>query len=233
MGLLETAAAALIGGERRTEVAARNVSNINTPGYKREIAYVDIAGADADSRTPNLSVPRVRTSTLTTQGSIVTTGNPLDLAIIGQGWLLVRDGESFVLTRGGSFKLGRDGAIIDPLGRVLQAAGGGDLTLESAGVDILADGTVMAGDAPAGAIALYASGGAPEGVPLSAAGAAALFEDDASELKQSAIERSNVVLSDEMVGLMSNQRQIEASAQLVRAYDQLLSQATSTFSRSR
>lgn len=229
MGLLETAAAALIGGERRIEVAARNITNINTPGYKREIAYADVAGPDGRS----VSAPMVRTSSLATPGTIAATGNKLDLAIIGQGRLLVREAEAFFLSRGGSFKLGPDGTVIDALGRSLQSASGGDLTLESANVDILPDGSVMLGDAPVGAVGLFAAADQRDGVPLSAAKAAELTEDDASELKQASIERSNVTLSDEMVGMMSNQRQVEASAQLVRAYDQLLSQATSTFSRSR
>jgi flagellar basal body rod protein FlgG len=232
MGLLETAAAALIGGERRTEVAARNVTNINTPGYKREIAYADVAST-AGPEAVRASAPTIRTSTLATQGSIVATGNALDLAIVGEGRMLVREGEAFFLTRGGSFKLGLDGAVVDTLGRVLQASGGGDLTLETADVEILPDGSIMAGEAPVGSIGLYDPADALDGVALSAAKTASLAEDEASELKQRAVERSNVVLSDEMVGLMSNQRQIEASAQLVRAYDQLLSQATTTFSRSR
>lgn len=232
MGLLGTAVAALIGGERRTEVIARNVTNINTPGYKREIAYSDVAaGAESKGTAPPASL--IRTSYLATQGSVVATGNSLDLAIVGEGRTLVRDGESFFLTRGGSFKLGLDGAVVDPLGRVLQAAGGGDLTLETADVDILVNGSVLSGDEPIGSIGMFEAGHAPDGVALSPTEAASLSEDEASELKQRAIERSNVVLSDEMVGLMSNQRQIEASAQLVRAYDQLLSQATTTFSRSR
>jgi hypothetical protein len=52
-----------------------------------------------------------------------------------------------------------------------------------------------------------------------------------SELRQGMLERSNVTLSDEMVEMMRAQRQVESGAQLVRAFDRLLNQAVSTFSR--
>ena len=232
MGLLETAAATLIGGERRVETAARNVTNVNTPGYKREIAYTELGEKAGAVQGPSGSQPTTASSTLSTQGTLSETGNPLDLAINGTAQLLLRDGDRFVLSRGGQFGIGADGTLVDALGRILQQAGGGDLELASAQAQILVDGTVLEDDIPVGTIGLFSAGDIRHGARLTAEETAGLAPDDGSELKQGMIERSNVTLSDEMVEMMRNQRQVESVAQLVRAYDQLMSQAISTFSRS-
>ncbi|KTE42938.1 hypothetical protein ATE62_04280 [Sphingopyxis sp. HIX] len=119
---------------------------------------------------------------------------------------------------------------------VLQLAAGGDATVEGDGIEILADGTMLERDIPVGAIGVFA---APEGANLHlsggglipATGGAAAVGDTEFEIRQGMLESSNVVLSDEMVALMANVRQAEGAAQLVRAYDQLIGQAITTFAR--
>ncbi|WP_432200673.1 flagellar hook-basal body complex protein [Erythrobacter sp. W53] len=232
MGLHETAAATLLGGERRIETAARNVTNANTPGYKREIAYSEIAEPNTSNNMPSNAVPTVSSTTMANQGVLLDTGNLLDVAINGPGLMLVRDGERFAFSRGGNLGIGNEGILVDALGRAVQRAGGGDLELTNAAVEILADGTVLDGDVPIGTIGMFEAGDLDTKSSISATRRDALLVADASEFKQGMIERSNVTLSDEMVELMRTQRQVESGAQLVRAYDQLMSQAISTFSRS-
>lgn len=233
MGLLETAAATLIGGERSISVAARNVTNANTAGYKREVSYTELTQQQDAARRLAEPLPVVSTAVLGEQGSLSETGNPLDLAVNGIAMMLFRDGERYTLSRGGQLAMGADGTLVDALGRVLQQAGGGDLELTGANAKILTDGTVLDGDVPVGAIGLYDPEGIDTMATLSAEEANALAEDGASELRQGMVERSNVTLSDEMVTMMRAQRQVESGAQMVRAYDQLMSQAISTFSRSK
>lgn len=231
MGLLETAAASLAGGEQRLNTLARNISNASTPGYKREVAYSEVADLGLN-QSSSLIAPEVRTASLMSQGVLVETGNPLDIAINGSGLLLLRDGGRFTLSRGGRFAPGPHGTLIDALGRALQNIGGGDLWVSGGALEILPDGTVLEDGAPVGAISLYEPSGILPGTKFGDDQLAMLAEAEGSELLQGMTEKSNVVLSDEMVGLMQNQRQVESSAQLVRAYDQLMSQAISTFSRS-
>lgn len=232
MGLLETAAATLMGGERRIETTARNVTNVNTPGYKREIAFTELLGANAGPAQQAQPLPQVTTLRQMAQSALTDTGNPLDLAVDGAGYLMLRSGERYVLVRGGQFSMGPQGTVVDPLGRVLQQAGGGDLVVGSDAVEILADGTVLEDGAPVGAIGLVASDSVIPGEMMTGDQAMAMPEAPDSELRQGMLERSNVTLSDEMVELMRAQRQVESGAQLVRAYDRLMNQAVSTFSRS-
>lgn len=238
MGLLETASSALVAVERRTEIAARNIANVQTPGYKREIAYAEIVAA-----TQSTSNAMATTAALPVTGSIVPagpaglsdTGNALDLAIAGEGFMLLRNGDRFYLSRGGQFRLDGEGGLEDTQGRKVQQVGGGDLLIDTASPQILADGAVLSNGVPLGQVALVRSEGLTGNDlmrrPLTAEAVLALPSVESPGLRQGMLEQSNVVLSDELVGLISNQRMAEAGAQMIRAYDGLLGQAVATFGR--
>lgn len=235
MGLLATAVSALSGAERRVEIAARNVANATTPGYKREIAFAEIVEAAAPDRQIDSAELRTGSVRNLDQSTLVESGNPLDLAIDGDGFVLVRQDERLFVSRGGQFRMAADGRVIDASGRSLQQAGGGDLIVEAGALAIHADGTVMVDEVPMGAIGFYADealAGSDWLAGLSLEHGGLLEQNEAGELRQGMLERSNVALSDEMVGLMQTQRMAEAAAQLIRTYDQLTASAAATFNRS-
>lgn len=164
------------------------------------------------------------------------TGSPLDLAIFGPGLFKLRDGDHYVYSRGGSFARGENGSLKDPAGRVLQQAGGGDLTVSAESFEVLGDGTVLEGGLPTGQIGLFE---ARDDAGLTSFGGSAFTGADAnmedagkSVIRQGFTEASNSTTSDEMVSMMVATRQAEGGAQLVQAYDQLLGQAVNTFGRS-
>lgn len=242
-GLIEAASGILATAERRVETTAQNIAHAATPGFKRQIAFTQAleqrapdnpAPARPDSHTA--PGPQLLFASDFTQGKLRDTGRPLDLAIFGAGFVRLRDGGSFVYTRGGTFTTGPDGTVIDAAGRVLQQAGGGDLTLDSTAPEITGDGSVIAHGLPVAAIGLFEptspaaltslGGGlfrAPDTMMQDATG---------SILRQGQLEGANVVMSDEMIGLMTANRQAESGARLVQFYDQLVGQAITTFSRS-
>lgn len=222
-GLVEAASAVMRSAEQRLELAAANVANASTPGYKRQVLRSDAAGyAGAVARA----------SVRMEQGRLVSTGRALDLAISGDGFFRLRDGERIVYSRGGAFERGADGVVRSAGGQVLQAAGGGDLVIDRGEASVVADGTVTVDGAPAGRIAIYrpASGDAPQ--PLG--GALFALAGDPSEVadpqvKQGMTEASNVSSGDEMVSMMAALRQAESGARLIQVYDDLMGKANLAF----
>jgi flagellar basal-body rod protein FlgF len=233
-GLVESATAILSASERRLEVAAHNVANITTPGFKRQVGFSQLlapasSGAEAAARSmlTELAVRRDFT-----QGKLTPTSNPLDIAISGTGFFQLRAGEAIVYSRQGQFRLAEDGTVVTPQGYALQQAGGGDLVLESGAVTILEDGTVTENGAPVGRIAIYAADDAdalrPVGESFFAADAGGMEVSADALLRQGMTENSNVALGDEMVATMAALRQSEAGARLVQVYDELIGRALTT-----
>jgi len=229
-GLIESASGILSASERRLETVSNNVSNISTPGFKRQISFEEVLSgresADALRHRSDLA-----------QGQLSRTGNPLDLAISGPGFFRLRSGDEILYSRQGQFRVGAEGAVVNSSGQILQQAGGGDLVLERAAVEILEDGTVLDGERPVGRIGVYVAGDPaalrPLGGSTFAASEDAMEDAPAAALRQGMVEASNVVLGDEMVTMMATVRQAEGGARLVQVYDDLLGRAISTFGGNR
>ena len=118
------------------DVIANNLANVNTAGYKKsrtdfqELLYQEEAMPGAASspqtETPTglqigLGVRPVATQKVFTEGNLEQTGNPLDLAVEGDGFfkILMPSGE-VAYTRNGSFKIDSEGRIVNPMGYPLD-----------------------------------------------------------------------------------------------------------------
>jgi flagellar basal-body rod protein FlgG len=228
-GLIEAASAILSASERRLEAVSSNISNISTAGYKRQISFADLVSR-APSAAASEMLMRVRPDL--TQGKLSDTGNPLDIAISGDGFFQVRMDNQLFYSRSGQFRLAEDGRVITPQGYTLQQAGGGDLVLDRAAVEIMANGTVLDGDRPVARIGVFKPGGGSAIEALD--GSTFRFAGDAEEvgdplLRQGMVETSNVSVGDEMVTMMTALRQAESGARLVQTYDDLLGRAITAF----
>jgi len=135
--------------QRRLDVIASNIANVNTTGYRSSRALFQ----DLFSQT--LSGPRgsvgsfggtnpmqvglgVRLASVDTnfgQGTLLTTGVASDLAIQGNGFFVLSDGNSNYYTRDGSFDLNSNGFLIDTatgfLVQGFQADGTGNIDINS------------------------------------------------------------------------------------------------------
>lgn len=118
----------------KLDTIANNVANLNTFGYKASrVAFSDLlsqtlraASAPQGGRggtnpiQVGVGVQLAAIDTISSQGSIQTTGNLTDLAINGEGFFIVSDGQSLQFTRAGNFTLDADGSIISSTGYKLQ-----------------------------------------------------------------------------------------------------------------
>lgn len=229
-----TLATGLIAAEtRQVETAAQNIANLATPGYKRQISFSDAlaqAAAQADNASPLTwpSAPRA-TATDFTAGKMIHTGNPLDLALGGGGFLEVATTHGPAYMRGGSFQLDANGRLVTPQGWVLQSAGGGDVLVRSTKWHVEPDGTVLDDGNPVAVIGT-ASFAQPDrlqriGNGLYQANGMQPTELTAPRVLQGFLESSNVSNGDEMVRLMEAMRRVESGQKLVHAYDDMMGSA--------
>jgi flagellar basal-body rod protein FlgF len=213
---------------QRVEVAAQNMANATTPGYKARQDFSQFV--TPEQGTP--SAPRNAMGVDFTLGKLRTTENPLDLAISGGGFFVVRSADGEFYTRNGQFKRDADGRLVTPEGMALQSSEG-DLTLSSASVSILADGTVVDGETPVGRLsivdfrdvhALRAVGAglftAPDGEAVDVAN---------PQVRQGMLETSNVSTATEMLSVMAGLRSAESGARVVQIYDDLMARALTSF----
>jgi flagellar basal-body rod protein FlgF len=148
---------------RQLDVAANNMANVSTTGYKREQAlfheYVentqDAPVQDARKTSFVLDYGAVHDIA---QGAFQSTGNPLDVMIEGPGYLNVQlaDG-STGYTRAGFVKVLETGELATSGGQRLLDENGRPITVpaeQMGNVTITADGSVMAGEEPVGRLAV-------------------------------------------------------------------------------
>jgi flagellar basal-body rod protein FlgG len=239
--------------QTRMSVVSNNLANVNTTGFKRDRAvFEDLLyqtvrqpGAQSSDSTQlpsglliGTGVRTVATEKLFTQGNQSQTGNPLDLAIEGRGFLeiLMPDG-SVAYTRDGSFQLDAQGQIVTASGYQLQPGltipeGTRTITIGTDGtVSVLAAGQSAPTDIgqiqlvdfinPAG---LHARGGnlyeetAASGTPQSGApGTSGL-----GALIQGSLETSNVNVVEELVNMIETQRAYEINSKAIATADGML-----------
>jgi flagellar hook protein FlgE len=114
--------------QTRMDVIGNNISNVNTYGFKysratfQDMLSQTLAGAakpeenrgGANPKQVGLGMTIASIDRIFTQGSLQTTGNQTDLAISGDGFFVVAEGDKKYYTRAGSFGLDKDGNMVNP-----------------------------------------------------------------------------------------------------------------------
>lgn len=256
---LHVARTGLEAQDTRMRVIANNLANISTTGFKRDranfatLAYQEnrVAGQQSSTETAyatglNLGtgVSLQSTTSITTQGTLSNTGNPLDLALDGNGYFQVQlPGGRLAYTRAGNFTRSAEGTLVTAQGYAVQPA----ITVPegASAIAVGPDGTVsalLAGSAeptelgqitiasftnPAGLQALgdnFLSETAASGpAQLGAAG-----EGGRGTIRQGMLEASNVNVVEELVDMIETQRAYEINSKLIAAVDEMLRNANQT-----
>lgn len=137
------------------DVAGNNLANVNTTGFKSStVNFSEVLGETLQQASqptdliggtnPQQMGAGVGVSSIsrnTGQGSIVNTGNPMDVAIEGAGYFVVSNGEGSLYTRAGAFSVDESGYLVDPAtGYRVRRTG---LTGESDGFQVPGDGGIQ------------------------------------------------------------------------------------------
>jgi flagellar basal-body rod protein FlgF len=131
---------------QRQEAVAHNLANASTSGYRADTmsfrAVPVRANGTATTRVASLEASAGFDAT---PGPVQQTGNPLDVAVRGQGWIAVQglDGNE-AYTRNGAFVVGAEGTLQTHNGFPVIGDGGPIVLQPNAKVTIGSDGTVSA-----------------------------------------------------------------------------------------
>ena len=253
---LWTAASGMQAQQLSIDVVANNLANSATTGFKKSRAdFQDLmyqsektTGAPATSATTvptgiqvGLGVRPGSVTKIFTTGTIVHTGNELDVALQGDGFLQVQQADgSTAYTRAGNLKRDGQGRVVTPDGMPITP----EILIpgNTTSISIGSDGTVSVQQAgqtaptTVGTIQL-ASFTNPSGLnaigknlflPTDSSGAATTGtagQNGLGTLEQGYMEQSNVSVMEEMVNMIVGQRAYELNSKAIQASDDMLQQA--------
>jgi flagellar basal-body rod protein FlgG len=250
---LYSAATGMLSQQLNIDVIANNLANVNTAGFKKgradfqELLYQTTREPGSASTTTTqsptgiqvgLGVRPAAVQRLFLQGSLVQTGNPLDLSVEGDGFFQVQlqTGETGY-TRAGSFKIDNQSRLVTSDGDPLEPAITVPLNAEeiTVGQDGIVTATLPGQTAPSQIgqlqIARFAnpaglralgrnlseeteSAGTPQvGTP---------GEDGRGTILQGFVEQSNVSVVEELIALIVGQRAYEVTSRAITAADEML-----------
>ena len=217
--------------EREIDVVANNIANLNTTGFKADSSMFEQFLAPV-ARENRFNVPDQRLSFVNDRGTwrdlragaIQQTGNPLDVAINGDGYLVVQTPNGERYTRNGALQINAQGQLVTAGGAQVVGDNGPivfqptdhDVAISADGRVTVVEGVATNTESLRGNIRLV-SFAAPQllqkdgDTNFSAPAGVAATPDTTSRLQQGAIEKSNVN------GVVEMTRLIEVS----RAYQQV------------
>ena len=200
------------------ESTAHNLANVSTTAFKGE--RVDFQSLLAQSNGSNLSEVNQAINNFGvagnpsldfSQGAIEGTGNPLDLAIEGPGYLAVQTGTGTAYTRNGHLELSSTGQLVTADGNPVLS-GQGPINVPPGPVSISADGVVSVNGAIAGNIRLVEfdpQASVVETAPGLFISGVAPKAAASSSIRQGALESANVNPVETAVGMIAIQREAQ------------------------
>ena len=249
---MRTAASGMVAQQMNVDNIANNLANVSTTGFKRsklefqDVLYQNFRRAGSASAVgaevpTGLAIGYGTRAAATVRhfdgGTLMSTGNPLDLAISGDGFFQVQypDGTT-AYTRDGAFKLSADGRIVTSDGFFLlpELTMPEDATAVSVGTDGVLE-VLLAGQQepteigqielarfinPAGLMAI----GRNLLVPTSASGDPMTdvpMQGGLGQVDQGYLEMSNVKVVDEMVNMIIAQRSYEMNSKAIQTADDM------------
>lgn len=223
---------------QRQDVAAHNLANVSTTGFRAELQAVRAVPVRGDGASTRVYALETTVGYDDAAGPVNFTGRPLDVAVQGKSWLSVQalDGTE-AHTRFGSLTVSADGTLMTQNGYTVLGDGGPINIPPNTQVSIASDGTVSSKQpngtvTPVGKLKLVT----PE-VKLER-GEDGLFRsldgdlpaDPNARLQEGALEGSNVNPIETMISMISAARQFETQMRLMQTAEKDEQQASKLLS---
>jgi flagellar basal-body rod protein FlgG len=231
---LYSAAAGMAAQQQRMDALANDVANVNTSGYKhvrtgfRDLVYGQQSRGAAATVTGGSGSAAEIIGRSFEQGPLRQTGQPLDVALEGPGFLQVQTPQGqTALTRDGALRVTNTGQLVTSAGAQVVPAINFPAGTNMGEITVARDGTISASGQVIGQLVAVdvtapqaltsigdnlfvanAQSGAPRNVPTTFAGGY--------------LEASNVQLADAMVDMMDSQRAFELASKAIRQQDDMM-----------
>tara|TARA_B100000686_G_scaffold138292_1_gene145712 strand:- start:320 stop:1111 length:792 start_codon:yes stop_codon:yes gene_type:complete len=254
------AASGALKQERKLEVLANNLANMNDAGYKKNTLVFESLlppfkknldfEASRNILLPveqsNLNVSYVGVADFSTnfsQGTLDQTHNVFDLALDGEGFFPIKTPDGIRYTRKGNFHLDGNNRLVTQNGFTLQGDQGGDISLSNVTGEITIDveGNISGGGGltivPLGKVKVVTFDDKKvlekEGDGLFKLTDLTIQEQTPpnTKIRQGFLEQSNVKSVDEMVKMIDTVRSFEAYQKMIQTIDQLDERSANSIGR--
>ncbi|NPA24788.1 MAG: flagellar hook basal-body protein [Deltaproteobacteria bacterium] len=251
-----TALSGALANDRRQEICANNLANINSGGFRRDVplfatVYDQVSGSSPSpgeapkANEHNAFVVHAGNWIDFHEGAMQDTGNPLDIALSGEGFFVLQraaDGQLYY-TRDGHFRLNEQRELVAANGDKVMAAGEENQPLRLAGdnpggssdIKFGKMGDIVVDGQPVGSLRLVTF---DDLQGLEKLGAAGFLETRSSgpprpaevEVFQGVRELSNVNVLEEMVNMIEVARQYEAQQKIIVDLDEVNKESAKGYS---
>jgi flagellar basal-body rod protein FlgF len=230
-----SAATAMRTALQNQDILAENLAHAPVPGYRRQAlsfeAYV-APSEPSSSAAPAQALHGTKLAqsyTTFTPGDYQHTGNPLELAIQGDGFFVLNGPNGPLYTRNGQFQLDINGQLVSHNGYAVNGSGGPlRIPQNSATITVGQDGSVQAGTTQVGQVRVVSFADPRQlvraGTTLFEAPAGVRPQASTASIRQGYRESANVQVVQEMVQMISGMRQYEAAAKALRSLSDAMQQ---------
>jgi len=235
LGGLYAAAAGMEAQQQQLDAISNDLANESTPGYQavrvgfHDLLYSSGGASSGSTVATGAGAAAALVGRSQTQGSIQETGQPLDVAIQGPGYIEVRRPDGTIgLTRNGVLQLDAQGRLTTALGMPLQPPITVPSGVSPSQVSIDSSGNVTVGTRKLGQISLV-NVPAPDqlladgdSVFSTTAASGAIRRATGATVQQGALEASNVDTSQELVDMIDTQNNYSMASKAIQFQDQML-----------
>jgi len=222
---LYAACAGLLAQSQALDLAANNLANVNTTGYKGQFpsfhaTLANAASSSAVARAVNDFGVLGGSRTDVAQGTLEHTGNDLDFALQGEGWFAVQTSSGRLYTRNGSFHVDKKGQLVTADGNPVLGAQG-PVTIPAGKLSVSGDGTISVDGALSGRLTIVNFAAGTELTPVGGSYFSAPAGNEkvsGANIVQGSLENSNVDGISAAVGLVALQRRADMLQQALTAF---------------
>jgi flagellar basal-body rod protein FlgG len=233
---LRTAAAGMAAQQQKLDAVANDLANANTTGYKHvRVGFADLLYNQAGRPSANgvdvgTGVRAVQAGRGFEQGGLRQTGQPLDVAIQGPGFIQIRlaDGRQ-ALTRDGELHMDGRSRLVTGTGALVQPTLTIPAGVSQDQISIGSDGTVKAAGRTVGKIQLVAvraeqalQSAGENAFLTTAASGAARPAPATTTVAQGALEASNTDMAQAMVDMIDAQRTFQMTSKAIQTADSMM-----------